>query len=505
MPNKNLLAAVDLGSNSFRLLIGRLEETASGTQIYPVDTLKEPVRLASGLDSDKRLNAAAQLRAVQALQRFAERLQAFKPDQVRAVATNTFRVAKNARDFLLTAEEALGFPIEIIAGREEARLIYLGVAHSLPLLPVGEEPAESQRLVVDIGGGSTEFIIGSHYEPRLTESLLMGCVSYTLRYFPNGELTREGFKQAELAARKEIESIADSYLEADWHEAVGSSGTAKALAEILELNQLNPVGTTGITRKGLEKLREVLLKAGHINKVKLEGLKADRIPVMPGGFSIMAAVFAELNIEHMEFADGALRLGVLYDLLGREQSHDMRELTVAQFMQRYKVDTIHANAVAQVVGQLTQKLPDINEHERHLLHWAALLHEVGLSIAHASYHKHSAYMLTHADMPGFSKRDQQRLANLVLAHTGKLAKLARGEVGRNEWLLVLCLRLAFLFCRRRGHLDLPKLSLTRDKNKVDGYSLQLPADFLQTHPLTDYSLKQEADEWAKLGIQLAIN
>ena len=286
---------------------------------------------------------------------------------------------------------------------------------------------------------------------------------------------------------------------------MGSSGTAKALAEILELNQLNPVGTTGITRKGLEKLREVLLRAGHINKVKLEGLKADRIPVMPGGFSIMAAVFAELNIEHMEFADGALRLGVLYDLLGREQSHDMRELTVAQFMQRYKVDAIHANAVAQVVGQLTQKLPDINEHERHLLHWAALLHEVGVSIAHASYHKHSAYMLTHADMPGFSKRDQLRLANLVLAHTGKLAKLARGEVGRNEWLLVLCLRLAFLFCRRRGHLDLPKLSLTRDKNKVDGYNLQLPADFLQTHPLTDYSLKQEADEWAKLGIQLTIN
>ncbi|RCS59585.1 exopolyphosphatase [Parvibium lacunae] len=501
MPNRNLLAAVDLGSNSFRLFIGRLEETANGIQIYPVDSLKEPVRLASGLDADKKLNPAAQLRAVHALQRFGERLRAFQPEQVRAVATNTFRVAKNMADFLPTAEAALGFPIEVIAGREEARLIYLGVAHSLPLLPI----AQAQRLVIDIGGGSTEFIIGSNYEPRLTESLLMGCVSYTMRFFPEGALTKEAFKQAELAARKEVETLADNYMAAGWQEVIGSSGTAKALAEILELNQFNPPNTTGITRRGLEKLRDHLVRAGQLQLVRLEGLKADRMPVMPGGLAIMLGIFAELDLQNMDYAEGALRLGVLYDLLGRDQPHDMRELTVKQFMRRYAVDERHALAVAGMVDRLAAGLPMLTLYQRHLLHWAALLHEVGLSIAHASYHKHSAYVLANADMPGFAKREQQHLATLVLGHVGKLAKLTRGEISRADWHLVLLLRLGFLFCRRRSLDSLPEVSLEERAAKAGpGYLLRIDKQYLQRHPLTDFSLAQEASEWLKLGVQLQI-
>ncbi|NBT75404.1 MAG: Ppx/GppA family phosphatase, partial [Betaproteobacteria bacterium] len=301
-----LVAAVDLGSNSFHLLIGRVEQTPVGPQIFPLDSLRENVRLASGLSADKRLDAASQTRAIAALSRFSERLRAVHPHHVRAVATNTFRIAKNGPDLMRSCEAALGFPIEVIAGKEEARLIYNGVAHTLAA-------DGSRRLVVDIGGGSTEFIIGTDYTPELLESVFVGCIRFSRDYFPGGEITRSGFKEAVLEARREIQVISENYRRLGWDQAVGSSGSAKAIADIL-----HNLGDTnhGITRAGMDRIRSQLIKDGVVNSEALPGLKADRIPVFAGGLAIMIAVFEELSIEHMQFSDGALRLGVLYDVLG---------------------------------------------------------------------------------------------------------------------------------------------------------------------------------------------
>ncbi len=493
MPVPELLAAVDLGSNSFRLLIGRVVKAPAGTQVYPLDSLKETVRLASGLTREKNLDADSQQRALVVLERFGDRLRSFSPHTVRAVATNTLRVAKNARAFLDRAEAALGFPIEVIAGREEARLIYTGVANTAPL-------GNGSTLVVDIGGGSTEFIIGEGREPRLMESLFMGCVSYSLRFFPNGEIDKHNLKQAELAAQKELEVIARDYLDAGWQTGIGSSGTARALGDLLEQNGLS---AQGITRDGLAALRELMLRAGSAERLKLEALKSDRIPVLPGGFAIMSAVFKMLDLESLAVTDGALRQGVLYDLLGRSEQHDMRDVTIGQFTHRYGVDRAQARRVAALAHDLMHPLVDADDEadleiERRL-QWAATLHEIGLSISHAGYHKHSAYILAHADMPGFSKLDQAKIAQIALGHTGKLAKLS-GTVQRpNEWLAVLCLRIAALVHRRRTDLDVSRLKLERAGS---GYALRTDAAWLADHPLTEFNLRQEAADWNRLGIAL---
>ncbi len=490
-----LLAAVDLGSNSFRLLIGRVVETPGGTQLYQLDSLKETVRLASGLTREKRLDADSQLRALAALQRFGERLRSFAPDSVRAVATNTLRVAKNAREFLQTAEAALGFPIEVIAGREEARLIYCGVASTFPMQP-------GRMLVVDIGGGSTEFIVGNGREPQLMESLFMGCVGYSLQFFPDGEVDRYTFKQAELAAQKEIEGIARDYLAAGWQLAVGSSGTARALEEILVANGLSQ---QGITLEGLERLRELLLRAGHAERLRLEGLKPDRVPVLPGGLAIMLAVFSVLGLERMDVAEGALRQGVLYDLLGRAEHHDTRDLTIEQFSQRYGVDRTQSRRVGELALSLFRMAAVGTEEERadeeRPLAWAAALHEIGLSISHASYHKHSAYILSNADMPGFSKKDQARVSALALGHVGKLNKLTGKLVTPNDWLSVFCLRLAVLIFRRRTDLHAPRITLAIDGR---GYRLSVDAIWLAANPLTEFGLRQECLEWSKLGFAVEV-
>ena len=337
-----LLAAVDLGSNSFRLIVGRVEETDAGSQIYQVDALREPVRLAAGLSRDKMLDRASQVRGWDALKRFGERLRDFHPDHVRAVATNTLRIAKNAGEFLGEAQAALGFPIEVIAGREEARLIYAGAAHSVPA-------SAGKRLVVDIGGGSTEFIIGSHYTPIKMESLYIGCVSHSRAFFPAGNVDEYTMRQAELAAGREIQIISAEYKKTGWEQAIGSSGTARALAELVEANGFNDPGVThGISRGGLERLKRALIKAENVNRLKLVALKADRIPVLAGGLSIMIAVFDELGVDYVDTTDGALRLGVLYDLLGRSQHEDMRTVTVEGFMRRYGVDRAQAGRIGEL-------------------------------------------------------------------------------------------------------------------------------------------------------------
>jgi len=488
---QDVIAAVDLGSNSFRLQVGRIVND----QIYAFDGLKEPVQLAEGLSADKWLSDEAWQRGIAALRLFHERLAGFSPGAVRAVATNTLRVAKNATSFLREAEKALGFPIEVIGGREEARLIYVGVVHTLP------EP-HRQQLIVDIGGGSTEFIIGKRFEPVLLDSLYMGCVGYSLRYFPNGKVNERSFREAELSARHELQSIAHDYRETGWEVAVGSSGTAKALEEILLENGLS---AGGITRDGLEKLRTIFVRAGNIDAADLRGLKYDRMPVILGGLSIMLAVFHEFDLQHMAFSEGALRLGVLYDLLGRYHRHDLRDATVDAFMNRYRVNVRQAEQVADMACSLLTQLDpaavDPAHADRRFLRWAALLHEIGISVAHAGYHKHSAYILANADMPGFSRMDQGRLARLVLAHRGKLERLANVDPWSPDWLLIACLRLAVVIHRARDNRGVPDITLTRTRR---GFVVETSPGWLQKLPLTAAALEEERLQWRSVGRVLTV-
>ncbi len=485
-----VVAAVDLGSNSFRLQVGRVVDD----QIYPLDSLREPVRLAAGLGPDKRLDEPSQQRALEALHRFGERLRGFEEAAVRAVGTNTLRVAKNARDFLRRAEAALGFPIEVVAGKEEARLIYLGVSHSLP-------PTSERRMVVDIGGGSTEFIIGSGYQPRRLESLYMGCVSFTLRYFDGGRITKGALKQAETAARIELQTIERGFSRGQWKQAVGSSGTARALGELI---QTNGWGDGGITAEGMERLRSHLLKAGEVERIVLPGLKPDRAQVLPGGFAIMSAIFGELGVDRMILATGAMRQGILYDMVGRFHHHDMREVTVRQFMKRYHVDPAQARRVESLALEFHRALARREAQEdsmRQMVAWAARLHEIGLSVAHSGYHKHSAYILGNADMPGFSKMEQAHLALLVLSHRGTLDKVQPLVTDANDWPMIMSLRLAALFHRTRGPVALPTIEAAW---REGGFELDLPLDWLARYPLTAAALRSEIREWRAIGFGLDV-
>lgn len=496
MARHDTLAAVDLGSNSFHLQIGRVVDG----QIYPLDALREVVRLGGGLTTEKRIDRATQTRALEALKRFGERLRGFPRAAVRAVGTNALRVAKNAPQFLREAREALGFPIEVIAGREEARLIYAGVVHSLP-------PAEHPRLVIDVGGGSTEVIVGVALEPRLMESLYMGCVSYSLKYFPEGRIEKPRMKRAELAARQELEGVARAYRDAGWQEAIASSGTARALENILRANGFVE---DGLTREGLDRLRGLLLRHERADPDRIAGLRANRAPVLPGGLAIMIAAFDELGIESMAVSEGALRHGVLYDLLGRVQHRDMREATVTQLGRRYHVDAAQAERVRALATSIYDALAaragreaesGEDDPERTLLGWAARLAEVGLSIAHADYHKHSAYVLSNADMPGFSRMEQQRLARIVLAHRGKLSKVQDAGLDGSDWTLVFALRVAALVLRSRTDRKLPPLRVAGDEG---GFALELPQSWLEDNPLSADALESEAGYWKAVGLKLAL-
>ncbi len=492
MARHETLAAVDLGSNSFHLQIGRVVDG----QIYPLDAVREVIRLGAGLTAEKRIDRATQAAALEALAKFAERLRGFPRQAVRAVGTNALRVAKNSPQFLREARAVLGFPIEVISGREEARLIYLGVAHALPA-------AAHRRLVVDIGGGSTELIIGTGFEPQLTESLYMGCVSFSLKYFPEGKIDKPRMKAAELAARQELAGMVGTYRAAGWDEAVGSSGTARALENILRENGF---AEDGITRDGLDRLRTLLLKNEKADPDRVAGLRPNRAPVLPGGLAIMRAALYELGIEAMKVSDGALRHGVLYDLLGRVQHRDMREATVAQFMRRYHVDAAQAERVKAlsltIYDALTPGAEREDDPDRLMLEWAARLAEIGLSIAHAQYHKHSAYVLSNADMPGFSRMEQARLSRIVLAHRGKLAKVQDAGLEGPDWKLVFALRTASLILRSRTDARLPFLRVAADDA---GFAIDLPQSWLDDNALSAAALDAEAGHWKAVGMKLAVS
>lgn len=493
-PKANLteIAAVDLGSNSFRLQLAKVE----GEQLIFHDSLRDAVRLGAGLNDKKELSADAQERAIHCLKKFGERLRGLSPQAVRAVATNTFRVAKNSAELMQQAQSALGFPIEIIGGREEARLIYIGVSRYLPA-------SDEKRLVIDIGGGSTEFIIGQDTEPKLMESLFMGCVSFTMRFFPDGKLSAGAFEKADTAAKQELESIRQLYTSFGWDQAMGSSGTAKALGEILETNGW---GSGDITLKGLQQLRKQLIKAGDVKQLNIPGLSGDRAGVIAGGLSIMLAAFESLGIQSMRPVNTALREGVLYDLLGRMSNHDTRDETVRHFMRRYHVDTAQAKRVQKfcldAYHQVSPQIQIDDEIATDYLKWAAMLHEIGASISHTGYQKHSAYIIENADMPGFSRKEQALLGVLVRAQRRSLHKINLPALGDDHLVLIAILRLSILFNRNRVDDRDPQIDLTIAK---DGFSLGIDKKWLRGNPLTEAELINEKEYWQQIGVNYRIN
>lgn len=490
MNGQRLLVAVDLGSNSFRLMIGRVAPDGPVDRIEPLDSLKRTVRLAAGLDADGSLDADAQARAVEALARFSERISSFAPQSVRAVGTNTFRVARNVRRFLGTAEAALGFPVEVISGREEARLIYLGAAHAL-------SDDGRPRLVVDIGGGSTECVIGTDSNPELLESTPVGCVVLSQRWFPTGEVSRRNFDRAYAAACAAFDSMARAYRERGWDYAVGTSGTSKALIQIAQ----SEFGAEALDRNGLSRLLDALVEAGHPDHLQVEGLKPERRPVLAGGLAVMTAMFDSLGVKRLDYCSGALRHGVLHDLLGRGAASDPRNRFVGQMMERHGVDLQQARRVRDTAlalfDQVARGAQEEITYRRQLLEWAAMLAECGMSISHVSFHKHTAYILTWTDMTGFSQTEQAEIALLTLAQTGGLRKLRDRIDDELSWLSVVSLRLSRLLHRARADAEpyQPVFTLRRRSLR-----LEMPADWAQRNPLAHASLVDEAAAWTEAPV-----
>ncbi|WP_456406281.1 exopolyphosphatase [Thiolapillus sp.] len=488
MPESNTapprtIAAVDLGSNSFHLIVAQIENE----QLQVIDRLKEMVRLGAGLDNKKRLSEEAQERALECLSRFGQRLRDLPQHAVRAVGTNTLRQIRDGGAFLRKAEAALNHPIEIIAGHEEARLVYLGVAHGLA-------GGEEKRLVVDIGGGSTELIIGTGMETLDRESLFMGCVSFSRRFFPDGKITQQLMDAAVIAGRLEVRPVQTVYENGHWELAVGSSGTIRSIRDVV---QAQGWSDTGINRKSLKKLRKAIVDAGAVEKLKLEALSENRRPVFAGGVAVLSAVFKALNIEQMRVSDLALREGLLFELLGSIQQHDVRERTVGTLAQRYGLDQEQGQRVAETARRLFQQVAKswkLDDPELPLLlQWSAILHEIGVAISHDAHHKHGAYILANADLAGFSRQTQGVLAVLVRAHRRKfpssqfndLSKELR-ESGKR---LAILLRLAVLLHRGRSTERKPAPGIMAEKSNI---LLSFPAGWLDEHPLTTAELEREA-------------
>jgi exopolyphosphatase/guanosine-5'-triphosphate,3'-diphosphate pyrophosphatase len=490
----DLLAAVDLGSNSFHLVVARFEHG----DLRVIDRVRETVRMALGLRADGTLEPERHRKALSCLARFGQRLREFPPERVRAVATNTVRRLRSPRAFLLTAETALGQPISVVSGREEARLIYLGVAHGLPR-------ARERRLVVDIGGGSTEFIIGREFEALETESLQMGCVASTLRFFDDGKLTRKRWQKAQTEIEVELQQFAAAYRAVGWKEAIGSSGTARALGAV---NEALGFGDNVVTRGGLDAVRERLLEAGEIERIRLPGLSEDRRPVIAGGAVILDSVFRALGIERMRVCDTAMREGLLYDMIGRAAHTDPREASVEGLASRYGADREQAGRVEATALTLFDQVAadwELDDDHRMWLAWCARVHEIGLTIAHSQHHVHGAYLVGHSDLFGFGHQEQQALAFVVRAQRRaiplEVLNALPERLAEPAARLAVLLRLSALLHRARTPEPLPPMALKAGERSL---RLGLPRQWLDTHPLTRADLEQERKYLGDLNLKLQV-
>ncbi|MDG1065549.1 MAG: Ppx/GppA phosphatase family protein [Luminiphilus sp.] len=491
LPDGSLLAALDLGSNSFHLLIGRLEHG----EIKPVHTLAEKVQLGAGLNG-RTLSQGAIERGLACLKQFAQLLQSVEPSRIRVVGTHALRRANNRQEFTRPAEQILGVPIDVVYGREEARLVYLGVAHALA-------DDERSRLVVDIGGGSTEFIVGRRFEPTRLESLQLGCVSYANTYFPNGKISKRRFCNAYEQAMIEVSHIRKHYSAKHWSEAVGSSGTLQAIEALIRINGWSH---NGIDRTSLERLRKSLLKYKHADEIPWEGLNDKRRQVLAAGVAIALAIFRGLDIEKMRTSKGALREGVVYDLVGRLRHEDVRERSIGAILARYNADPVASAGVATTVRDLSTavgKVWGLGRRDIELLVWAGRCHAIGVGISQKHYNRHSAYLLENSDLPGFSQGEQELLATLVNYQRGKLRQnelnAIRIKHGEKVVKMLAIVRLAVVL---KWAEDLEGLQV-----KASSISLHLcfSAGWYKNHPLTTKELSAASTAIKKLGLQLQLD
>ena len=497
MKNGTLLAAIDLGSNSFRLEICRFNNGLFQRYEY----LKEAVRQGSGLDADRNLSIASMEKGWECLARFAEKLSGFDRSQVRAVATQTLREARNAKLFLDKAHQILGFPIEVVSGREEARLIYQGVAHLLP-------PSDERRLVIDIGGRSTEFIIGQNKNALQLESYRLGSVAASMKYFSNGEFTLAAFQKAEVAAKAVLDEALPIFGKDAWDIAYGSSGTVSAVSEAL-----TQAGWPAdrVTKERIDWLKAQLIRIGHVDKLKLDGLKEERKTVIGGGLSVLSALLDLFSIEELMVTPGALRHGVLYDLLDREdESKDTRALTVSGLRKAFQADSAQAHRVSKIASEFLKKLQTFAEGSsewtrlQKKISWAAQLHEIGNVISHTDSHKHGAYILENTDTPGFAKHELHRLSLLVLGHKGKLRKLDIDFEDEHLVCQLLSLRLAVILCHARRDPEHSAVQLKKSKTIDRCFELTIDPLWAQRFPQSNHLLQQEALAWQKTSWKLRI-
>ncbi len=490
-----LIAAVDLGSNSFHMVVARHLHG----QLVVVDRLRENVRLGAGVDADGRLDREVAARALACLERFGQRLRDMRPGSVRAVGTNALRRAHRKQQFLEKARAALGHPIEIVSGMEEARLIYSGVAHTLPVFP-------GRRLVVDIGGGSTEIIIGEGLTPLELESTQLGCVSMSQRFFGDGRISAKRIARARVAARLELEPVQVAFRRRGWDQAVGSSGTVRAIGEACR--ELLPAAQ-GITPEGLELVIDALIRGGHVSAIPIRAINQERSVVFPGGVAILAELFEVLGLERMDVAEGAMRDGLLYDIIGRYSDEDARARTVRAMQERYHVDADQAQRVERTALDFLAQVATAWQLEDPLaelaLSWAARLHEIGLDVAHSRYHQHGAYLLENADMPGFAREEQRLLAKIVGCHRRRLSTEGFDQLlppwDRRVLYLIVLLRLAVLLHRGRSDVPLPELTLLPRGRSLE---VRFPSRWLRDHPLTVADLSREIEQLREADFRLRV-
>jgi exopolyphosphatase/guanosine-5'-triphosphate,3'-diphosphate pyrophosphatase len=488
-----VLAAVDLGSNSFHMIVGELRHG----QLAIIDRLRETVRLSEGLEEHGELTEAAKGRALECLARFGERLQDMRASNVRAAGTSTLRRAADSKAFCRLAEKALGHPIEIISGIEEARLIYSGVVHSTP-------PSDGFRLVMDIGGGSTELILGQGTQPRALESLHMGCVLMTERFFPAGAISHEAFTRARLAIRLKLRPVKAFFRDTADIEAIGASGTVRATEVVAR--ELGIVDDT-LTRGAVETLIARVIECGHVEELTLPGLSERRAQVWPGGLAILVELMSVLRIDKITTSDGALREGLLYDYIGRLQHEDARERSVRALAGRYSVDPEQAERVASTAAVLLAKCSSRWDLESDLagkaLEWSARLHEIGLDISHDGFQRHGAYIVGNADLPGFPRNEQDLLAFLIASQRRNI-DASKSEALPSSWQkkalrLAILLRLAVLLNRSRSRNLLPEISLEVGKRSL---GVRFPAGWLDENPLSVAELERERAYLREVGYRL---
>ena len=481
-----MLAAVDLGSNSFRMHIARHE----GGVIRVVKSAREPLRLAAGLDADGNLTEEAMRAAIACLGRFRAILNAYPIDQLRVVATNTIRIAKNAALLLPLAEAAIGSSIEVISGEEEGRLIYMGVANAVAI-------AGERRLVMDIGGGSTEVILGRGQDILRVESFSIGTVRTSAQFFPDGRLTEAAFAAAVLSARSMFEDAAHFYQPQHWRKAYGSSGTMRAIADAIARNGL---GDGKLTLAGLNALRQYCIQCGHIDALELNGVKPERVAMLVGGLAVLIGLMSEFNIEILQPIEAGLRLGVMWDLYLRSTKRDRREVSVQKMAALFHTDLARANRVTDMVKSLYQQLKPASDEYLPVLIWSAKLHEVGMVVSHTGYHKHGAYMIENADLAGFTTSEQRIMSKLILCQKGNLRKIGEGLTDPDFAKAVLSMRLAVMLMHSRAEIDYQDIRLKMKK----GIELEMRRAWVTVHPTVAYWLQKEIECWREVGVDFLV-